>query len=139
MTGEVAAIPIKLHINSGGGSVFDALFAIDEIRSIDLQSHTIVCGMAASAATLLSCAGTKRFIMKNAYMLIHEIRSGCWGKKSDIEEHFENMSRLSKLLIDYYKENTKMTEDDLKEILKHDYYWDAKTCLEKGLVNEILP
>jgi ATP-dependent protease ClpP protease subunit len=31
-----------------------------------------------------------------------------------------------------------MSEDDLKEILKHDYYGDAQTCLEKGLVDEIL-
>jgi ATP-dependent protease ClpP protease subunit len=71
-------------------------------------------------------------------MLIHEIRSGCWGKKSEIDEHFENMSQLSKLLIDYYKDHTKMNEDDLKEILKHDYYWDARTCVEKGLVDEIM-
>ncbi len=130
--------PIILHINSGGGSVFDVLFAIDEIKNLKIPVHTVVSGMAASAATILSCAGTKRFITKNAHMLIHEIRSGCWGKKSEIDEHFENMSQLSKLLIDYYKDHTKMDEDDLKEILKHDYYWDARTCVEKGLVDEIL-
>lgn len=136
--GSIEPAPINLHINSGGGSVFDVLFAIDQIKNLKVPVHTIVCGMAASAATILSCAGEKRYITKNAHMLIHEIRSGFWGKKSEIDEHFENTSNLSQLIMDYYKEHTKMDEEDLKEILKHDYYWDAQTCLEKGLVDGIL-
>lgn len=136
--GKISPQPINLHINSDGGSVFDVFFAVDEIKNLKVPVHTIVSGMAASAATILSCAGTKRYITKHAHMLIHEIRSGCWGKKSEIEEHFENTTKLSKLLLEYYKDATHMTTEDLAEILKHDYYWDAAQCLEKGLVDEIM-
>ena len=31
------------------------------------------------AGVLISLAGHERHITKHSYMLIHEIRSGCWG------------------------------------------------------------
>ncbi len=73
--------PIELTINSTGGSVYDAFFAIDAIKNLKIDVHTIASGYCASAATLLSLSGKKRFITKNTNMLIHEIRSGFWGKK----------------------------------------------------------
>jgi len=37
-----------------------------------------------------------------------------------------------------YKERSKMTEDQITELLKHDLWLDAKTALEYGLVDEIV-
>jgi ATP-dependent protease ClpP protease subunit len=135
---EPESIPLKLIINSGGGEVFAALFAIDEIKRLKIKIHTYISGFCASAATLLSLAGEKRFISKHSYMLIHEVRGACWGKKSDMMDSFENVNKLSELIIDYYVENTKLTREELPTILQRDRYWDAKECVAKGLVDEIV-
>ena len=37
-----------------------------------------------------------------------------------------------------YKEYTKVPVKKLDEILKHDLLWDAKKCLDYGLVDEII-
>ena len=37
-----------------------------------------------------------------------------------------------------YKKYTKLPMKKLDEILKHDLMWDAKTCLEYGLIDEIV-
>jgi len=37
-----------------------------------------------------------------------------------------------------YTEHTKVPTEELDEILKHDLLWDAKKCLEYGLVDEII-
>jgi ATP-dependent protease ClpP protease subunit len=134
---EPELIPLKLIINSSGGEVFAALFAIDEIKRLKITVHTYISGFCASAATLLSLVGKKRFISKHSYMLIHEVRGGCWGKKSDMMDSFENVNKLSELIIDYYVEHTKMTREELPTILQRDRYWDAKECIARGLVDEI--
>ena len=37
-----------------------------------------------------------------------------------------------------YREHTKIPTKKLNEVLKHDLWWDAETCLKYGLVDEII-
>lgn len=76
LNGENALNPIYLHINSPGGFVFDSFSGFDTIQRIDSDVYTIVDGHCASGATILSIAGSKRFITKHSIMMIHELRSG---------------------------------------------------------------
>jgi ATP-dependent Clp protease, protease subunit len=131
-------IPIKLYINSLGGEVTNALIIVDLIKSSKVPIHTIIEGEAASAATLISVVGHKRFITKNSHMLIHQIRGGVWGKMTEFEDEMMNMKMFSKKLKKIYRENTCLSKEDLNKILKKEIEWDSKTCLEYGLVDTIL-
>ena len=42
------------------------------------------------------------------------------------------------LIKNIYLEHTKMGEEKIDDLLKHDLWLDAETCLEYGLVDEIL-
>ena len=97
-------IPIYLHINSFGGSVFDALTAIDVIKACKVPVYTVIEGATASAGTLMSVVGVKRFIRPSSYMLIHQLSSGCWGKMSEIEDDFQNNKILMEKIKNIYKE-----------------------------------
>ena len=130
--------PIKLYISSHGGSVYEVLGAFDSIRSMKVPVHTICKGFVASAGTILSLAGTKRFITQNSYMLIHQLRSAMWGKYEELNDDFENCKTLMKHLKKIYVENTNLKETELDDILKKDISWSAEICLEKGLVHEII-
>jgi len=130
--------PIKLYITSNGGYVYQVFSAIDTIQSLRVPVHTICKGFVASAGTLLSLAGKKRFITENSYMLIHELRTGSWGKYTHISESFENSKKLMEHIKQYYVKKTKMTIEFLDEQLKKDLTWNAEMCLEHGLVDEII-
>ena len=71
-------------------------------------------------------------------MLIHQLSSGMWGKYEDMKEDLENCDLLMKTIKTIYEEHTKIPKKQLEEILKHDLWWDAKTCLKYGLVDEII-
>jgi ATP-dependent protease ClpP protease subunit len=45
---------------------------------------------------------------------------------------------MMKNIKNIYKEYTKIPMKKLNEILKHDLMWDAKTCLEYGMIDEII-
>lgn len=131
-------LPIELYIGSDGGEVFSAFSAVDRIKASVIPVHSYVEGMAASAATLLSVCAHKRFIRKNSFMLIHEVRSGVWGPFEDIKEEVKNLELIMKYIRTLYLTHTKFTDSDLDEILKQDMYLDANECLKFGLVDEIV-
>ena len=130
--------PIKLHLTTYGGSVHAAFSAISCIQSSKVDVHTIIDGYVASAGTLISVCGKKRYIHKHSSMLIHELRSGTWGKMSVLEEEFENLKKMMDKIKTIYVENSKLKKKELDAILKKDSDWYADECLKHGLVDEII-
>ena len=129
---------IHLHINSYGGSVFAGFSSVDYILNARVPVNTIIDGCAASAATIMSVAGEHRQMNNHAYMLIHQLSSGMWGKYQDMQDKMKNCDRFMDMIISIYEEHTKIPKKELNKILKHDLWWDAKTCLKYGLIDEII-
>lgn len=130
-------IPIFIHISSFGGLIFDAFTAIDVIQSCKVPVHTIIDGPTASAGTLISVVGNKRYMRPNAYMLIHQLSSISWGKMSELEDEHENNTMLMKRIKEIYTEHASIPKKQLSEILKHDLWWDFNKCVSYGLVDEV--
>jgi ATP-dependent Clp protease protease subunit len=129
---------INLRLNSYGGSLFAGLATVDVIRNLNCEVHSHVEGAAASAATIISVACSKRFIGKYSKMLIHQLSAGSYGKYTELEDDMENNKHLMNTIKDIYKAYTNLPMKKLNEILKHDLWFDSKTCLEYGLVDEIV-
>lgn len=100
--------------------------------------YTYIDGCAVSAGTIMSVCGKKRFMGENAYMLVHQLSSMHWGKYQELQDDMKNSDNLMKRIKKLYEEKTKIPKTKMDEILKHDLWWDAKTCLKYGLVDEIL-
>ena len=135
---NIEVVPIYLHINSNGGYVYEALNAIDAINACKMPVYTIVEGATASAGTLISVVGKKRYICPNAYMLIHQLSSSYWGgKMSEIEDEYKNLQELMDKIKEIYKKHTKIPKKELTELLKHDLYLNSEKSLNYGIVDEL--
>lgn len=130
--------PIKVYVNSDGGEIFASLTAVDRIVALKAPVHTYVEGLVASAATLISISGKKRYIRENACMMIHQLRGWCGGTHENLKDEAKNLELLASQLKNIYMKHTKLTESDLDEILKHDIYLSAEECLQYGLVDKIV-
>lgn len=131
--------PIEIHINSDGGELSSALMLVDKIKRSKLQIHTIVEGMAASAATLISVVGHKRFINKHSFMLIHQLSTSGWGGTyQNLVDEKQNCDILMDVIKEVYVNNSKFKEKDLIQLLKHDLMLKSSECLKNGLVDSIL-
>ena len=120
-------MPIYLHINSSGGCIFSAFNAIDYIEASRVPVYTIIEGATASAGTLISICGKRRYIRPNAHMLIHQLSSECWGKMSEIQDEF---------IKSHYKKHTSIPEKELRKLLKHDLWLHSDMCIDYGLVDK---
>lgn len=130
--------PIHLHIQSQGGSLYHTLYIIDLIRTTESDIYTYVDGFAASAATLMSIMGKKRYMTKHSLMLIHQLSGADSGKFDELQDQLSNMSILMTMIIELYLEKTKIDKATLMELLRKDLWLDAETCLKYGLVDEII-
>ncbi len=130
--------PIKLHINSYGGSVFAGLAALDYVKNSKVPVHSIIDGCAASAATLISVVAERRLIHKNSCMLVHQLSGMMWGKFQEMQDDMQNSEMLMEKIKNIYKEHTRIPKREMDKILKHDIWWEAEKCLEYGLVDEII-
>jgi len=136
--GLTETLGIFLHVQSYGGEVFAGLSAMDEILRCRVPVTTVVDGCAASAATFLTIAGGHRQISRNAYMLIHQLSGGAWGNYMQLRDAQQNSDALMAKIRGIYMQYTKLSAKRLDDILKHDLWFDAKTCLKYGLVDEII-
>lgn len=131
-------VPIRLHISSFGGSVLSAFSTIDCIKSLDVPVNTYIDGYAASAGTLMSVVGNWRIMGKNSYMLIHQLSNLAWGNYEQLKDDMKNCDVFMKRIQGIYEEHTRIPKKKLKKILKRDLWFDSKTCLEYGLVDEVI-
>jgi ATP-dependent Clp protease protease subunit len=131
--------PIYLFIQSFGGYLLPTFSAIDTIINSPIPIYTVIDGYAASAGTLMSVVGKKRFIKPNSYMLIHQLTSSCGGKMNEIIDDFENCNLHMDHIKRIYADRTKIPEDEIDEILSHDKWWASETCISYGLVDDYYP
>ena len=130
--------PIHLHIQSEGGSLLHGLYVTDLIREMQTPVYTYIDGFAASAATLLSIVGHKRFMTPHSMMLIHQLSSSSSGKYAELQDEMENFDSIMRLVVELYQTHTKINPDELDELLRKDIWLDATRCLEYGLVDKVI-
>ena len=131
---------LYIHISTYGGDLYASLICYDTLKSKTYNVITIAEGFVASGGTIMMIGGKLRQIQKSSVMLIHQLSTGMYGKFEELKEEFQNsdqdMKRLTKI---YHSElKGKMTKKQIEDALKHDYWWDADTCVSKGLCDEIL-
>lgn len=139
-TWKLSEIILHLHIQSYGGYAHAGFALYDHIKELEIPIHTYVDGVVASAATLPILAGDRRFIYRNGFMLIHQLRMEYWGTftHEQLKDQQKNSDNLMEALKRIYLEKTKLTSKKLDELLKRDLYFNAEQCLEYGLVDEII-
>ena len=131
---------INLFIQSPGGSLLPTLAVVDEIKNLGIPVYTYIRGYAASAATLLSVAGTQRFMYKHSLAMIHgvKLQEQEVSSLTDIKDLNANVDTFMNIVKNIYLENTSMDEQLLEYLFYHDLWMNSTQALEHGLVDEII-
>ncbi|KAI9634747.1 Clp protease proteolytic subunit /Translocation-enhancing protein tepa [Dioszegia hungarica] len=139
--------PIKLYINSPGGSVTAGLAIYDTMQYIASPVHTFCLGQAASMGSLLLAGGEKghRYALRHSSVMIHQPSGGASGQASDIALHAKEILRMRSVLTDIYAdhcggegESREATRGRFEAALERDYFMTAREAVEFGLVDEVV-
>lgn len=135
---DSAKIPIWIHIHSYGGDLFSGFSIADQLHLVKSPVYTVVEGVCASAATLIAMSGSKRYILPNSFMLIHQLSTMAWGTHEQFKDELSLQENAMQRLVNFYVKHSNLTEKALRELLKRDYWLDAETCIKNGFADEIL-
>ncbi len=130
--------PIWLHIHSYGGDLFTGFSVADQLALIKSPIYSVVEGICASAATLIAMSCTRRYILPNSFMLIHQLSSLVWGTHEQFKDEMNLQHKAMDRLIEFYTAHSTITEVEIRNMLTRDFWMDAETCIEHGFVNAIL-
>lgn len=132
--------PIKMYINSPGGSVTAGLAILDVMNYIQSPIYTICIGEAASMGAFLLSMGEKRYAMPNSRIMIHQVSSGFQGQVSDIKIQYEEAKLLNDKLCKYLVDATKnkVNYEQMLQLIDRDKYMSAEEAKNYGFIDDII-
>lgn len=132
--------PIKLLIDSYGGSLVGGLMIADAIRLSKTPVYTVNAGTAYSAGLLVFITGHRRFCYPSASFLFHEGSTATAGfvDAGKFRNYAEFYDQLILRMKNYFLTYTDMTEELYKEKYKDDWWFFAEEAIENGFCDEIL-
>ena len=131
---------VHMYINSPGGLVTAGLAIYDTMQYIRPPVQTLCIGQAASAASLLLCAGKKgeRFALPNARVMVHQPSASYYGQAADIARHAQEIVKLKKRLNEIYAKHTGQTVEAIEKMLDRDTYMTAEEAKSFGLLDQVM-
>ena len=130
--------PIELYIMSYGGDIDYMWMLVDAINSSKTPVYTYNIGKASSAAALIFISGKKRFMAKNATVLIHEGAAQIQGDAVKVVDQADSYKKALKKMKEYILEKTNIPRDLLMKRRQNDWELDVDFCLKNGVTDEVM-
>lgn len=131
---------INLYIHSPGGSVYSALAIYDTIQLVRPDVSTICVGLAASAGTVLLCAGAKgkRYSLPNSTIQMHQAMGGASGEATSVEIAARELLRVQDTIRKIISKHTGQPLEKIAHDTDRDLWLSAEQAMEYGIVDQIL-
>lgn len=130
--------PIRLVITSPGGDLDTALLFYDTIRIVKSPIETLgrYC---ASAAAMLLAAGSKRYLLPHAKVMLHRPWGRQEGDARDLEIQNNEMKKYQSKFIDVLVEcGAHKTHEDILHDIDRNLWLEPTEAIAYGLVDEIM-
>ena len=140
LANQIAGIPedwaITVHINSNGGELKEGLGIYNVLKSRDV---TTVCeGFAASAGSVIFCAGKTRIMQPASLLFIHQAQMSADGNADDFQKAADDLRVVTSAAVEAYKEcGITIDDDQLEAMLKAETWITPEEAVAYGFATQI--
>lgn len=135
---DKARIIIKL--NSGGGDVYTALAIHNALKALPAHKTVIVEGLAASAASVIMCAGDEVHVYPGSIVMVHGV-SGYVNDRLDIfdvRKLARNFDAVERAMATIYAEKTGKTIDEMRQMMNAETWMTGQQAIDQGFADNII-
>ena len=138
----LAALPvdveeIRLHINSPGGEVFEAVAILNQLRQHRARVVAVVDGIAASAASFLAVGADETIMAPNSTLMIHDAWGICIGNAADMRDLGDLLDKLSNNIASIYAAKAGGSIEDWRAAMLDEAWLTADEAVAAGLADSI--
>lgn len=128
---------IDLHINSGGGSVFDAIAMHAALVNHPSDVTAYVDGVAASAASFLAMAGDEVVIEKPARMMIHNASGIVLGNAAAMREMADVLEGIDATIAQMYADRAGRPPAEYAAAMAAETWYTSAQAVAAGLADRV--
>ena len=129
---------ITVYINSNGGVVDTAVAINNALRRHKAKVTVNIDGIAASAATLITCAGDTVKMPKNALFMIHNPLTIAMGDSEEMRKQADVLEKYKNSIMETYLQKVNIDKEKLSELMDNESWLSAEEALEYGFIDEII-
>lgn len=128
---------IRLHINSPGGEVFEAIAIANQLRNHPARVVAIVDGIAASAASFIAALADEVVMAPHSELMIHDAWGRAVGDAADMRWMADQLDRLSNNIASMYAGKAGGTVEEWREVMRAEAWYSAEEAVEAGLADRV--
>ena len=129
---------INVYINSNGGVVDTAIAINNALRRHKAKVTVNIDGIAASAATLITCAGDTVKMPKNALFMIHNPLTIAMGDSEEMRKQADVLEKYKNSIMETYLQKVNIDKEKLSELMDNESWLSAEEALKYGFIDEII-
>ncbi len=131
--------PIRLYINSPGGSVTEGFALVSMIELSKTPIYTINVGQWSSMAFLIGIAGHRRFSLPASSFLMHDGSTFAFGSTSKAQDKMDFEKRFDQEIVKtHVLKHSNMRSSEYDALARVEYYLLPEDALERGFIDEIV-
>lgn len=137
--GQLAGItgPLEVHLNSGGGDLFDGLAIKAALEQHPGHVTTVVDGIAASIASVIAQAGSERVMAPGSMLMIHEAFTVAAGNAAELRAAAEALDAVSQNLADIYARAAGGSPEQWRAAMRAETWYTAEQAVTAGLADRV--
>ncbi|MBB6214969.1 ATP-dependent protease ClpP protease subunit [Anaerosolibacter carboniphilus] len=129
---------INVHINSGGGDVFESIAICNLFKQHDGNIDIYIDSMAGSGASIIATSGKNVYMFTNSMQMIHKAWTIVLGNADELRKTAGDLDKIDAAVKASYMSKFVGTEEELEKLIADETYLTAEECLAFGLCTKII-
>jgi len=131
---------ITIKLNSCGGDLYTGIAIHNALKGIKSKKTVIVEGIAASAASVIMCAGDDVQVYPGSMVMIHGVAGLFFDymTTADLKLAIKGFDAAEKAIAEIYNAKTGTETDTLRSMMTKETWMIGKEAVEKGFADSLL-
>lgn len=131
---------ITIKINSGGGDLYTGIAIHNAIKELKGHKTVIVEGIAASAASVIACAGDDVQVYPGSMIMIHEAAMAImdYVQADDLKKYAKNLEAANSAIAQIYHEKTGLEVDKLRSMMRSETWMVGQDAVDRGFATALI-